>query len=309
MRLSPFAIIASMLCLPAVPSAWSHDAGGIQAQYARLSAPLAKELRAKDAKRSAARVRAYFEARRLEVDKRKALIEQFGLAGGGPSSFEQIYIRSTLWPAGHRFRVCFFDGSTSARRHVLDVFEEIVRQTNLRIDRTDRQCPDRKADIQVKFDERECYSYYGKDALLVIKENVNIPTMALCGLSGPSWDEQANGTIRHEFLHALGAAHEHQHPDSKCKDEFRLDAFRKPPAFDPDPVKNEHAIKVNILEITKSYPRDQLDVIKYDPKSIMHYRLQARYFKSPNASCLLTANNNVLSEADWAFLRKMYPIE
>lgn len=303
------AFLGALLCLGMTSSSWGHDVGGAFSQYARLSASLAKQLRANDARRSAVQVRAYFESRSLEADKRKVLIEQFGLAGSGPSSFEQIYIRSTLWPAGHRFRVCFFDGNAAARRHVLDIFEEIVRQTNLRLDRTDRQCPDRKADIQIKFDDRDCYSYYGKDALLVIKENANLPTMALCRLSGPTWDEHADGTIRHEFMHALGAAHEHQHPDSRCKDEFDLAAFKNPPAFDPDPVKNEQAIKVNIEAITKTYPRSQLAVVDYDPKSIMHYRLSAKFFKSPNASCLLTANNNVLSQADWAFLKKMYPIQ
>lgn len=309
MPLTPLAVFGLLLLLALPAPGRSHDVGGAYSQYSRLSPALARQLRAKDSKRSPAQVRAYFESRSLESDKRKLLIDQFGLAGSGPSSFEQIYIRNTLWPAGHRFRICFFDGDSAARRHVLDVFEEIVRQTNLRIDRADRQCPDRKADIQVKFDERDCYSYYGRDALSVIKEDVNRPTMALCRLAGPSWDEQADGAIRHEFMHALGAAHEHQHPDSRCKDEFNLDAFRHPPAFDPDPAKNEQAIRTNIEEITKSYPREQLAVIGYDPKSIMHYRLDARYFKSRNASCLLTANNNVLSEGDWAFLKKMYPIE
>lgn len=304
-----FVIIASGLCAVVASPAWPHDAGGVQAQYGRLSPVLARQLRERDARRAAPQVRAYFESRGAEREKRKALIDQFGLGGAGPSSFEQIYIRNTLWPAGHRLRICFFDGNAAARRHVLDVFEAITTQTNLRLDRTDRPCPDPKADIQVKFDERDCYSYLGQDALLVIKENPKLPTMALCRLSGPAWNERADGTIRHEFMHALGAAHEHQHPDSRCKDEFNLDAFRKPPLFDRDPAENEKAIRVNIAEITKTYPREQLAIVKYDPKSIMHYRLDARFFKSKNATCLLTSDNNVLSDGDWAFLKEMYPVE
>jgi hypothetical protein len=287
--------------------AWSHDAAGLFSQYGHLSPDLAKTLRDRDTKRTASQVHGFEAAASADVDKKQAIIAQFGLAGAGPDSFEQIYIKNTLWPAGHQFRICFFDGNGLARTHVLDLFEAIAKETNLKLDRTDRDCPDTKADIQVRFADRDCYSFYGKDALDVIKENANLATMALCNLAGPTWTERDNGTIRHEIMHALGAAHEHQHPDSKCKDEFNLDAFRNPPLFDPDPAKNEQAIQVNIVEITKSYSLDELKIIKYDPKSIMHYRLSAQFFKTPNATCILKADNNVLSEADWAFLTKMYP--
>ena len=288
-------------------AAWSHDAAGSFSQYGRLSPELAKALRDLDAKRTASQVHGFEAASSADADKKQAILDQFGLGGSGKTSFEQIYIKNTLWPAGHRFRICFFDGDASARNHVRDLFEGIANETSLKVDRTDRNCPDKQADIQVRFDERDCYSYYGKDALLVIKEDVSIPTMALCHLTGPTWTERDDGTIRHEIMHALGAAHEHQHPDSKCKDEFNLDAFRHPPLFDPDPAKNEQAIQVNIAEITKSYSLEELKIIKYDPKSIMHYRLPANFFKSPSATCILKADNNVLSEADWAFLKKMYP--
>jgi hypothetical protein len=312
-RAMPIAVIGSVLIAlvwpPLCAPAWSHDVAGNYWQYAQLPDALAKRLRANRARRDAAQVRAYFEQRRFNTEKRKTIIRRFGLGGSGPNSFEQIYIRNTLWPTGHRFRICFFDGNAAARRHVLDLFEAIVRYTSLKVDRTDRQCPDSKADVQIKFDETGCYSYVGKEALEVIKESAKLPTMGLCGLAGPSWDERDDGIIRHELMHALGAAHEHQHPDSKCKDEINLEAFRHPPFFDADPAENENAITVNIEDITKSYPRDQLEIVQYDPKSIMHYRLDAKFFKTPNATCALTADNNFLSAADWLFLRKMYPVQ
>jgi len=291
----------------AISPAWSHDAAGLYFQYSKLSPELAQQLRDRDTKRTASQVHGFEAASGADVDKKQAIIDQFGLGGGGPSSFEQIYIKNTLWPAGHQFRVCFFDGNAAAHAHVFDLFNAIIKETNLRLDTTERACPDAKADIQIMFNDKDCYSYYGKDALDVIKENLNLPTMALCNLTGPTWSERDDGTIRHEIMHALGAAHEHQHPDSKCKDEFNLDAFRHPPLFDPDPVKNEQAIQVNIEVITKSYTPAELAIIKYDPKSIMHYRLPANFFKTPNATCILLADNNVLSDADWAFLRTMYP--
>jgi hypothetical protein len=266
-----FAFSVTVSIAGAAPThAWSHDAGGLSSQYSRLSPPLAEQLRDRDTKRTASQVRGFEAAEGTVGEKKQAIIDQFGLGGSGPSSFEQIYIKNTLWPAQHQFRTCFFDGDAAARKHVLDLFDAIVKETTLRLDRTDLNCPNNQVDIQVKFDESDCYSYYGKDALDVIKENVNIPTMALCHLIGPTWSQRDDGTIRHEIMHALGAAHEHQHPESKCKDEFNLDAFRNPPLFDTDPIKNEQAIQVNIEVITKSYTPQELAVIKYDPKSIMH---------------------------------------
>jgi Astacin (Peptidase family M12A) len=300
-------LLIQLLALPFSSAAWSHDAGGSFSQYSRLSADLVKKIRDRDANRTAAQIHGFEAASAADGDKKQAIISQFGLGGAGPTSFEQIYIKNTLWPVGHRFRICFFDGDGAARNHVLDLLEAIAKETNLKVDRTDRNCPDARADIQVRFDERDCYSYYGKDSLDIIKENVNFTTMALCHLAGPTWTPRDDGTIRHEIMHALGAAHEHQHPDSKCKDEFNLDAFRNPPLFDADPAKNEQAITVNIAEITKSYTLAELEIVKYDPKSVMHYRLPARFFKTPNATCILAADNNVLSESDWAFLKKMYP--
>jgi hypothetical protein len=302
------ATAAGSICVAALISAKAHDMSGINSQYSHLSARLADQLRDRNTKRNAAQVHGFEAAASGEANKRAAILDQFGLSGSGPSSFEQIYIKNTLWPAAHRFRICFFDGNSAAHKHVFDLFEAISKETNLTLDRTDRNCPDDKADIQIKFNEDSCFSYYGKDALDVIKEDITLPTMALCHLTGPTWSARDDGTIRHEIMHALGAAHEHQHPDSKCKEEFNLDAFRYPPLFDRDLAKNEQAIIVNIAEITTSYTRDELKIIPYDPKSVMHYKLSARFFKDPaTATCLLLAENNDLSSADWRFLKTMYP--
>lgn len=301
-------VVMGLVGMFAPLSASAHGAGDVYGQYSRLAPALAKELMELDHKRTAREVRAFESANSADSDKKQAILSQFGLTGSGPQSFEQIYIKHTLWPGGHLFRVCFFDGDVVARKHILDLFAEIIAPTSLRLDRTNRNCPDTKADIQIQFANSGCFSYYGQDALRVIESNPNLPTMALCFKSGPTWSEYDNGTIRHEIMHALGAAHEHQHPESTCKAEFNLEAFRNPPLFDPDPAKNEAAITVNIREITTSYSSEDLKIIDYDPKSIMHYRLDARFFKTGgDAKCALRQANNVLSEGDWAFLRRMYP--
>jgi hypothetical protein len=299
------AIAATLMILTTMPLQ-AHDIGDTNYQYSRLNPDLAKELRERDKSRTASNVHAFEAAGNADKDEKKVqILNQFGI--GSTSNFEQVYVKHTLWPTGHRFRVCFFDGDASARQHVFDLFDAIILDTNLKLDRTDRSCPDTKADIQITFkDATKCYSYMGRDALDVIKSNANLPTMGLCSIVGPLWDVRHDGVIRHEIMHSLGAAHEHQLPNSSCKDDFNLDAFRSPPFFDPDPKKNEEAIRVNIEEITQSYPAADLLIFPYDPKSVMHYKLDARFFK-PGAKCALLNDNNDLSPHDWEFLKKMYP--
>ena len=126
--------------------------------------------------------------------------------------------------------------------------------------------------------------------------------MELCRTKGGG-----DGTHRHEIMHALRTHHEHQHPDSDCQNQFDLNSFR-PSFFDADPQANEAAIRVNIEVLTKSYRRDELLVISYDPRSIMHYKLDPVHFKAGTSrSCALTSPNDDLSAADREFLRAIYP--
>lgn len=96
---------------------------------------------------------------------------------------------------------------------------------------------------------------------------VTDPTMVLDLFGKSSTDIQFN--IVHEFGHALGLYHEHQHPKylevmSKFQDEFKMyDLFRRPDKESMDDFTLQY-LKLPDTGASMFKP-------EYDPRSIMHY--------------------------------------
>ena len=77
-------------------------------------------------------------------------------------------------------------------------------------------------------------------------------------------------TIRHEFGHALGLQHEHQHPGVQLYDKAKLKVYlRKYKRFrNKDDADLERYIQDQWARIT--VPEGQIS--KYDKNSVMHYK-------------------------------------
>lgn len=102
------------------------------------------------------------------------------------------------------------------------------------------------------------WSVIGTDAKLVREDQ---PTMHL----EPHGDRPAFfRTILHEFGHALGLKHEHQHPDRKIK-------FNEKAVFDSFFDKDNFGIGDIYHDIIEQIPREGHLVTEYDEDSIMHY--------------------------------------
>lgn len=122
------------------------------------------------------------------------------------------------------------------------------------------------ADIRVGFEAGGSYSKLGSEAQGA-DIPVTEPTMVLDLAGKSSTDIQFN--VVHEFGHALGLCHEHQHPKylevmSDFQDEFKMhDLFRQP---------GREGIGDFELQYLK-LPDSGTSLFKpeYDPRSIMHY--------------------------------------
>jgi hypothetical protein len=132
-------------------------------------------------------------------------------------------------------------------------------------------------------------SELGTDALKTPKHS---PTMVV----GIDYESPLFATIvMHEFGHALGVEHEHQHPDAT------LDW--NTPAIYREFKKagwTEEQIYLNVL---KKFHRSQGHQLTYDPTSIMHYSFPASVMWDKKA----IPRNIGLSEQDIQFISSIYP--
>ena len=146
------------------------------------------------------------------------------------------------------------------------------------------------SDIRIIFETSKAnpQSYVGTDA----KSNYNLPTMLLTCFSVK--------IVMHEFCHALGLLHEHQHPDNPIIwNEENLKEYAEKNGI------TDERIKINYTN--KFYSKYFSYVgTEFDEKSIMKYSISEDLIKNENKEPF-TRINYLLSKKDIEGLTKMYP--
>ncbi|KAK6859591.1 acetylcholinesterase [Apiospora arundinis] len=121
-------------------------------------------------------------------------------------------------------------------------------------------------------------------------ESFDGPTMSL-NLNGRDQDDN-QATVLHEFGHALGLLHQHQHPDSGIEwNEAELK--RRNPKLKGNWIHRQYTDKIRSLAF-----------MPYDRDSIMHYDVDLKVAKNLTKPIPI---NKVLSEGDKKLLLAMYP--
>ena len=102
--------------------------------------------------------------------------------------------------------------------------------------------------------------------------------------------------LLHEFGHALGAIHEHQHPEAGIpwNKEAVYRYYEETQGWGKEEV---HA------QIFNKYGKTSLNTSAYDRKSIMHYPVP----KALTLGGFQIGWNRVLSSKDKSFMRQLYP--
>jgi len=244
--------------------------------------------------------------------------------------------RNRTWLPGSTVRVAFRGGDVELRRAIADVARTWTQYANVTLDfgsgdkLREWTTGDTAyaAEVRIGFDQLGYWSLIGTDAI-----DPEIPA------SWPSLNLQSFDSARpadwkavvlHEFGHALGFIHEHQHPNEPCAPEFRLaddkgyvqtrnedrefvadDHQRRPGLYTwfsgPPNEWNKKMVDDNLLALDDRDEHAYVTSLKLDKHSIMLYAFPDWFYTKGKESRCYTVPATTLSMGDQAGAGECYP--
>jgi serralysin len=200
-------------------------------------------------------------------------------------------IRTKLWSIGQVIRVKFMDSlSNPLRLRIEKAAREWELYANVRFQFVRRG----KAEIRIGLDARDgSWSYMGRDALYLDSLS---STMNFGWFSDRTPDYEIRRTTLHEFGHALGLIHEHQHPLQN----IQWDLEKVYTYYAQTQGWKKEDVDQNLF---RKYSSVQTQYCQYDPLSIMHYPVSKQLTLDGSE----VRWNIQLSAEDKNFIARMYP--
>ncbi|WP_223532509.1 hypothetical protein [Pseudomonas sp. GL-RE-20] len=200
-----------------------------------------------------------------------------------------VAIHTAFWEPGRTLKIAMYDENQKTIDIVKNIANKWLAHANLKFEFISGTA----GDIRIKIEPNQTgdsYSFLGTDALTCPPEE---PTMKI----GVALEhDEFERFVLHEFGHALGLRHEHQHPDADIPwDLEKVYAWYKEKSdWERDNVD------LQVLPLPRYTDHIYGD---YDPLSVMHYKIDST----------LTLNNwshpgnFTLSKNDMNAIRKIYP--
>ncbi|MBU3125734.1 M12 family metallopeptidase [Sinomicrobium weinanense] len=199
-------------------------------------------------------------------------------------------ISDKVWPNGITLTVKL---DRNASQYVRDKVMQYANEWSEHANITFKFVTRGKADIRVTFKSGGSYSYIGTDALLIKGGE----TMNFGWFDDNTSDGEFSRTTIHEFGHALGLIHEHQHPEVDIP-------WDKPKVYEyyggaPN-YWSEDQVDHNLFA---TYSTSETQFSEYDPLSIMHYSVD----NALTIGDFEVGWNTQLSDTDKTFIAELYP--
>lgn len=200
-----------------------------------------------------------------------------------------VFNYSKLWANGRTLKIAFMDSPEGDHKQkIIDAASQWLPYINVSFDFVD----DLQGDIRIATRNNDNSSMLGTDALLI---HPDWPTMNL-GVKPEHEDFEV--IVIHEFGHALGAMHEHQHPQANIP-------WDKPKVYEFYQNREMNPLTREEVDRNLFAPFNAVDAIytSYDRKSIMHH---------PVANTLTVGDwevsiNRKISKKDKRLMKLLYP--
>jgi len=197
--------------------------------------------------------------------------------------------KNSLWNVGQTLRVEFLDGSTLLRQKVIQYATIWEQYANIKFDFVQSG----SSDIRISFAIKGIFqSQVGTDAKGTPS---NRPTMYL-GFSENAPESEFSRLILHEFGHAIGLQHEHQHPENNIQ-------WNKPVVYQWFLDRLGWSREVVDFNLFQAKPKNTVYYCAYNPSSIMHYFILQEF----TLNNFEVGDNTTLSTEDKNFIQKLYP--
>ncbi len=208
-----------------------------------------------------------------------------------PRAFEIAGEIKKFWLPGRTLRCSFTEGDPAVHAKVEAVANTWSEHANINFDFGEHADPE----IRISFAPTGSWSTVGTDALL---RPQFMATMNYGWLTPTSSDTVYRRVVLHEFGHALGMIHEHQHPEAGFTWDRQavIDYYSGPPN-DWSVGKIEH----NVLN---RYDKHSTQYSVFDEHSIMLYPIPNEHTEGDYE---VDWSNSELSETDVAFVSMIYP--
>lgn len=221
-------------------------------------------------------------------DNAVAPMMAMGAPSGPDPRVEMAVVITKLWKPGRTLKISFLGKiDPTVKKKIKDFAIQWLQFANLKF-----RFVTSGGDVRISTTPGGSWSYIGTDAKTI---PANKPTMNYGWFTADTDDNEFSRVILHEFGHALGAIHEHQHPKGGIP-------WDKPKVYAYYARQGWGTAQVD-TNIFAKYDADQLNMTDYDKTSIMHYAV-------PNDLTIGDYEvgwNRILSANDKKLAKSTYP--